>query len=79
VVSNQADDSDESDDAELTSTEVRGWIEFGCWTAVAVAPVIYWVNGRVVSTDQLVVRMAFIMLAFCGAATLRIYAWLHRD
>jgi len=64
-------------DAELTPAELRGWIEFACWTTLALAPFLYWVNGPAVSTDQFVVRTALVILAACGAIGLRLFAWLH--
>jgi hypothetical protein len=44
---------------DLQLYEVLAWIEFGCWTAIALFPFLYWVNGPAVSTDQYVVRKAF--------------------
>jgi hypothetical protein len=61
-----------------SSAELRNWVEFGCWTAFALAPFLYWVNGDVVSQDQLVVRAAVVVFAACGAVGLRIYAFLDR-
>jgi hypothetical protein len=60
---------------ELTPKEVRGWAEFCCWTALALAPFLYWVNGPAVSRDQFVVRTALVSLAAIGAVGLRAYAW----
>jgi hypothetical protein len=34
--------------------------EFCCWAMVLLAPFLYWVNGPVVSTDQLVVRSVLV-------------------
>jgi hypothetical protein len=65
-------------DTELTQAELRGWIEFACWTILVLAPFLCWVNGPAVSTDQLVVRTALVILAACGAVGLRLFAWLHR-
>lgn len=63
---------------ELTPREIRGWAEFCCWTALALAPFLYWVNDPAVSTDQFVVRTALVVLAACGAIGLRLAAWLGR-
>jgi len=46
--------------------------EFACWTAVALAPFLTWVNGPPVSTDQAVVRTIVVGLALTGAIGLRI-------
>ncbi|HVA48853.1 MAG TPA: hypothetical protein VNH11_20975 [Pirellulales bacterium] len=63
---------------ELTPREVRQWAEFCCWTTLALAPFLYWVNGPAVSTDQFVVRTALVALAAAGAGTLRLFAWRNR-
>jgi hypothetical protein len=60
---------------DLTPAEVRYWLEFGCWTTLALAPLLYWVNGPAVSTDQLVVRSGLVVLAGCGAGWFRLYGW----
>lgn len=65
-------------DTELTPAELRGWMEFACWTILALAPFLYWVNGPAVSTDQFVVRTALVILAACGTVGFRLFARLHR-
>src|SRR4030042_183173 len=52
-----------------------GWLELGCWTMVALAPFLYWVNGPAVSTDQFVVRTTVVMLALVGGIAIRVYRW----
>ena len=51
--------------------ELRWLAEFSCWTMVALAPLLTWVNGPAVSTDQFVVRTAVFCLALAGALGLR--------
>jgi len=46
--------------------------EFCCWTTVLLAPVLTWVNGPAVSTDQYVVRIMVFVLALAGAVGLRV-------
>lgn len=58
--------------------EIRGWVEFSAWTTLALAPLLYWVNGPSVSTDQLVLRTTLVCSAAVAAISLRIYAWLER-
>ena len=41
-------------------------IELGCWTMVVLAPILTWVNGPAVSTDQAVVRGLVFALALAG-------------
>ena len=50
----------------LSPGEILGWVELGCWTMVALAPFLYWVNGPAVSTDQFVVRTGLVTLALVG-------------
>ncbi len=52
--------------------------EFCCWTAVALAPILTWVNGPAVSTDQFVVRTSTFSLALCGAIGLRLRKVISR-
>ncbi len=60
---------------EIGWDEACGWIEFGCWTALALTPFLYWVNGPAVSHDQLVVRWIVVLVALVGGAGLRLRAW----
>jgi hypothetical protein len=66
-----------SDDT-LSGGEIRYWIEFGCWTTLALTPFLYYVNGPSVSTDQFVVRSALVILAAFGAVGLRLFSWLRK-
>lgn len=70
--------NDEAVDDDLDLSEIRRWGEFACWTILALAPFLYWINGPAVSTDQLVVRTTLVILAACGAIGLRTAAWLRR-
>ena len=60
---------------QLTTAEILGWSEFACWTSLALAPVLYYVNGPSVSTDQAVVRAALVVLSAMGAVVLRWINW----
>jgi hypothetical protein len=46
--------------------------EFCCWTMVVLAPILTWVNGPAVSTDQYVVRVTVFVLALTGAIGIRV-------
>lgn len=49
------------------------WLaEFSCWTMVVLAPILTWVNGPSVSTDQFVVRTGVFCLALGGGIGLRV-------
>ena len=63
------------EEQELTTAEILGWLEFSCWTMLLLAPVLYYVNGPSVSTDQLVVRSALVVLSALGAGVLRLINW----
>jgi hypothetical protein len=52
--------------------------EFGCWTMVVLAPILTWVNGPSVSTDQFVVRTGVFSLALTCGIGLRIFKVLRR-
>lgn len=69
----------EHDEVSIERDEVLGWIEFGCWTALALTPFLYWVNGPAVSQDQLVVRWAVVIIAIVGGAGLRLRYWRRRS
>lgn len=60
-----------------TASEIReflGWLEFGCWTGLLLAPIIYWLQGSSVSPDQFVIRTAAVVLLAGGAVVLRVAA-----
>jgi hypothetical protein len=70
--------NEKSDDRanELSWSDLRYWLEFGCWTVLALVPFLHWVNGPAVSDDQLTVRIVLVVLAACGAVGLRSYTWM---
>ncbi len=63
----------------LTPQEIRLWAELCCWAMLVLGPLLYWVNGRAVSTDQFVARAALLVLAAVSAISLRLFAWLSRQ
>ncbi len=70
-------DDDASNVGPLSERAILGWLELGCWTMVALAPFLYWVNGPAVSTDQLVVRSGLVGFALGGGLALRLAACLR--
>ena len=52
--------------------------EFCCWTMVVLAPILTWVNGPAVSTDQFVVRVTVFVLAITGGIGIRIAKLVRR-
>ena len=61
----QVTGSEHSDRAnpEETPMDTRALAEFSAWFMVALAPILTWVNGPPVSTDQSVVRTIVFLLA----------------
>jgi hypothetical protein len=71
-----AQQSEEGVTADDQQDGIPLWaVELGCWTMVALAPFLYWVNGPAVSTDQFVVRTAVVTLALVGGVAIRVYRW----
>lgn len=61
----------------MSSEEVRGWIEFSAWSALVMTPIIWWLQGPSVSTDQFVMRTALVVISFSVATGMRIFAILQ--
>ena len=68
----------EIDGDDISLDELLPWLEFGCWTALVLAPFLYYVNGPSVSSDQAVVRTGLVIVAAVGAATLRFVNWRRK-
>jgi hypothetical protein len=60
---------------DISLDELLPWVEFGCWTALVLAPILYYVNGPSVSSDQAVVRTGLVIVAALGTAILRVVNW----
>jgi hypothetical protein len=56
---------------DLSWEELAPWLEFGCWTSLVLAPVLYYINGPSVSSDQAIVRTALVIIAAVGGVVLR--------
>jgi hypothetical protein len=57
---------------DMEMDELLRLCESGCWMAVLLFPLLYYLNGPAVSTDQLFVRAILLVFAFGAAVTLRI-------
>ncbi|MDA1052252.1 MAG: hypothetical protein O3C40_17480 [Planctomycetota bacterium] len=68
----------EPTDDDVSLDELLPWLEFGCWTALVLAPILYYVNGPSVSTDQAVVRTGLVIVAAVGAVLLRFVNWRRK-
>jgi ABC-type microcin C transport system permease subunit YejE len=69
---------EETDVDNISLAEALGWAEFCCWSALAMAPLIYWIQGPSVSNDQFVVRTALVIITAIGALGLRARAIIAR-
>jgi hypothetical protein len=64
---------------EPGTNETVGWTELFAWMAFAMTPIIWWLQGPSVSTDQFIVRCALLSGSGCAAVALRAAAVLrHR-
>jgi len=63
---------------EMTLHAILGWAEFCAWVALVMTPIIWWLQGPSVSTDQFVVRTALVAIAATASISLRIRAWVRR-
>lgn len=60
-------DDSQSPEQEMTASELLGWIEFGCWSALLMTPILYLINRPAVSFDQTVMRGLVVIVALTGA------------
>ena len=73
------DEHTTNEEEPLSTREVLGWLELSCWTMVALAPFLYWVNGPAVSTDQAVVRGIVFGVALTGGIAIRAFRLCSRE
>jgi len=64
---------------DLNPNEVLRWAEFCSWAALVMTPIIWWLQGPSVSTDQFVVRTALVIIATLSGTTLRCFAFVRRQ
>jgi hypothetical protein len=65
---------DQPDD-DISLPELLYWVERASWMALVMCPIIWWLQGPSVSTDQFVVRTSLIVISAAVAAGFRIRAW----
>ena len=70
--------ADQIPEDDLDLDDLLYWGEFCCWMALVQAPIIYWLQGPSVSTDQFVVRTALVVIAAAGGIGLRARALILR-
>src|SRR5665213_2145907 len=66
----------ESDTVE--ATQILGWAEFCAWSGLVMTPIIWWLQGASVSTDQFVVRTGLVVISACAGVGLRGWAIVQR-
>jgi hypothetical protein len=71
---NKISTRDETDE-RCEAVDSSPYIEMVCWTMILLFPLLYWVNGPAVSSDQLVVRTALMVVAVSGAIGCRLAKW----
>ena len=65
-------------ESEEKPIDPKGMAEFSAWFMVVLAPILTWVNGPPVSTDQAVVRTIVFTLALSVGivlTTMRLVRW----
>ena len=65
-------DDQRSDEIDLA--EILGWSEFCSWAAFVMTPLIWWLQGPSVSTNQFVVRMGLVAVSSATGLGLRMWA-----
>lgn len=58
--------------------DVAPAIEFMCWVAVLLAPLLRLVNGAAVTDDQFAIQIGVFSLALAGGVGLRLYQLFRR-
>lgn len=71
-------DEQRASDGELSVDEAAGWAEFCAWSALVMTPILWWLQGPSVSTDQFVVRTSLVVISAVAAIALRIRALVAR-
>ena len=66
-----------AENEEPPPIDPRRMAELCCWFVVVLAPVLTWVNGPPVSTDQAVVRWIVFLLALTGGIVFSITNFLR--
>jgi hypothetical protein len=63
IMNDRRDTETQTPDDDISWDELLRWLEFGGWTALALTPMLYFVNGPAVSQDQFVVRCGIVTIA----------------
>lgn len=63
---------------EVHFRDVAPAIEFVCWVVAVLVPLLRWINGPPVTSDQAAVQAVLFGFAVLGAVGLRLYQVLRR-
>jgi hypothetical protein len=63
---------------EIHFRDLAPAIEFVCWLAVVLLPVLRWINGPAVTSDQFVIQVALFAVALVCGSGLRFYALVRK-
>ena len=63
---------------DIRFRDVAPAFEFVCWVVVALCPMLRFINGAAVTSDQFAIQVALFSLALTGAIGLRVYSFLRR-
>jgi hypothetical protein len=58
----------------LSRKEIYTWVNIGCWVALVLTPLLRYVNGPAVSTDQFLIRIGLLIISVVGILLLHIAA-----
>ena len=64
-------------ETDLNIPRLCGRVEVGCWTMLAMTPIIWWLQGPSVSTDQFAVRIGLVVVSAITGSGLRAWAWFN--
>lgn len=66
-------DPQESDNIpdDIKFHDISPAIEFVCWVVVCISPLLRWVNGAAVTTDQFYIQLTLFSVALIGSIVLR--------
>jgi hypothetical protein len=64
---------------DLRFSDLLPLVEFVCWIAVLLCPILRLVNGPAVTTDQFAIHLAIFTMALGGGTALRLYRVLGSD
>jgi hypothetical protein len=67
---------DEKPPNDICFHDIAPAVEFVCWIVVLLAPLLRWINGPAVTTDQYAVQVTLFSVAIVGAIGLRLRAFV---